>query len=457
MLEKVKAFDIEKPAEMRIKGHTRIELTTVKTGEKKIIEHDNTFQSQFLASYLRSFGYANNNPFANSTWKGRPVWRNLCGGVFLFRDAITAPAEYMPAGNLMVANGAFGVTNSSNPPELGSYNSIESSTKGTNSLSFVFDWGTSQGNGTISCVCLTSETGGYIGYGNESGYSASSLRYLLENQDSAANGSIFFYNGKKYRVSAVDMTNKKVTIAKSIDQITKVSIFQGQDESATDYTYTGDVVGNTSNNTIMTRRLSETEFAIVKCDQFQSITLANGSSARILVFNVSTNTLRVQEITNTSGADIRICEAATSNVINLIADNTGNYYMSKSNGELAKFSSAGVYQGIVSTHTAVHAPKGILTPELLYTQPGYNNGDAMWIYDGTNERITNGFAMESQGAQIDYIAGIDAICYAARAAYDLSPFKNPLYLATINNLDSPVTKDSTQTMKVIYTLTEASA
>jgi hypothetical protein len=27
------------------------------------------------------------------------------------------------------------------------------------------------------------------------------------------------------------------------------------------------------------------------------------------------------------------------------------------------------------------------------------------------------------------------------------------YLATINNLSSPVTKDSTQTMKVIYTLT----
>lgn len=456
MLEKVKPFGIEKPETIKIKGKTRIELTTVKTGEKKIIEHENTFQSQFLASYLRSLGYANNNPFANSTWKGRPVWRNLCGGVFLFRDAITAPAEYMPAGNLMVANGSFGVTNSSNPPELGSYNSIESSTSGQNSLAFVFDWGTSQGNGTISCVCLTSEVGGFIGYGNESGYAASSLRYLLENQDSAANGAVFFYGGKKYRVAGVDMTNKKVTIAKGVDQITKVSIFQGQDEASNDYTYTGDVVGNSNNNTIMTRRLSETEFAIVKCDQFQSITLANGASARILVFNVATNTLRAQEITNTSGADIRICEAATANVINLIADSSGNYYMSKSNGELAKFNSAGAYQGIVSTHTAVLAPKGILTPELLYTQPGYGGADAMWIYDGTNERITNGFAMQSQGVQIDYIAGIDAICYAARAAYDLSPFKNPLYLATINNLDSPVTKDSTQTMKVIYTLTEAS-
>lgn len=32
---------------------------------------------------------------------------------------------------------------------------------------------------------------------------------------------------------------------------------------------------------------------------------------------------------------------------------------------------------------------------------------------------------------------------------------NPLYLATINNLNSPVTKTAAQTMKVTYTLTEA--
>ena len=33
-------------------------------------------------------------------------------------------------------------------------------------------------------------------------------------------------------------------------------------------------------------------------------------------------------------------------------------------------------------------------------------------------------------------------------------YKNPLYLATINNLNSPVTKTAAQTMKVTYILTE---
>ena len=65
---------------------------------------------------------------------------------------------------------------------------------------------------------------------------------------------------------------------------------------------------------------------------------------------------------------------------------------------------------------------------------------------------------------MEYIAAIDAIgrhqnslLTASDAGADkLIPFKSPLYLGTINNLDNAVTKDSTQTMKVIYTLTEAS-
>ena len=34
-------------------------------------------------------------------------------------------------------------------------------------------------------------------------------------------------------------------------------------------------------------------------------------------------------------------------------------------------------------------------------------------------------------------------------------YYNPMFLSTINNLDSTVTKNNTQTMKVTYTLTEA--
>lgn len=456
MIEKTMPFMLNNPRANLVKGHTRIELTKVATGEKKIIEHYNTFQSSVLASYLRGMGVTNNSPFANATWKSRPVWRNMCGGIFLFRDEILAPAEYMPAGNLMVANGSFGVVNASNPTELGSYNFVESSTSGTNSLAFVYDWGTSQGNGTISCVCLTSEVGGYIGYGNASGNSAS-LRWMFENQNTAANGAVFFYGGKKYSVSAIDLTNKNVKIVESVDQITKVSIFQGQDGVESTYTYTGNIAASNNSSQIMTRRLSETEFAIVLCDQFVTLNIDNGSTARILVFDVSTKTLRAQSIANTSGGQLKLTYSSTNNCINLICDSSGNYYMSKDDGDLVKFNSAGVYQETITANSSIIAPKGILTPDLMYMQEGYSSNDsAIYVYDGTDIRITNGFIMQNMGAQVDYLEGIDAFGYASRGNTDLSVYKNPLYLATINNLEAPVTKDSTQTMKVIYTLTEAS-
>lgn len=460
MKEKTKRFATELPGLGMVEGRTKIILTDVKTGKKKTLEHKNTFQSSYIAAQLRAFGACNNNPWNNSTWAGRPLWRNLCGGIFLFRDAITAPAEYMPAGNLMVANGSFGVENNGNPPELGSYNSIESSTSGNGTISLVWDWGTSQGNGTIACVCLTSELGGYIGYGNESGYNATPRNILL-NQSAVSNGAHFYYDGKRYRVSSIDMTNKKVVIAEANDGVTVASIFQGQNEVGTEYSYTGDVVGYSAGAAIFTRRLNAEEFAIMKNDvSFRSITLANGSSARVLIFNTRTKTLYAQTINNTTGYSLDFAGGGTNQTINIAKDKDGNYYMASSqaaNPRLYKFDSAGDYQEIVSEHAYMNAPFGVLTPELLYMQADYSAGNAnMYVFDGVNERITNGYAATVICGQLDHVEGLDALCYAGRGNNDIAPHKNPLFLATINNLESAVTKDSTQTMKVIYTLSEVS-
>ena len=443
---------------MTVEGKTKIILTDTRTGKEKIIEHKNVFQSAVLAAQLRSFGACNNSPWGNSIWAGRPLWRNLCGGIFLFRDQIAAPAEYMPAGNLMVANGSYGVENNGIPTELGSYNSIESSTSGSGSLSFVYDWGTSQGNGTISCVCLTSELGGLIGYGNESG-AARTPANILANQNSDSAGAKFYYSGRRYRCRNVDMTNKAVVIADATDGVTMASIFLGQNYKENTYTYTGDVIGNPNGNNIFIRILSGEEFAIVRANtSFDAIETPTGETASILVFNARTKTLRKQTIINTTGSTIAWIGGGTAQGINIMQDNNGNYYAAENtnNGKLWKFDAAGAYQGIVGNHAHAQAAHGILTPELLYTTPSIVNNENMWIIDGVNERITNGSLGNDMGLQLDHLEGIDAICYASSGASNLVPYKNPLYLATINNLETSVTKDSTQTMKVIYTLTEAS-
>ena len=450
-----------------VKGRTRIILTNVKTGKKKVVEHENTFQSSVLAKQLRSFGAANNNPFVNSTWASQEIWRNLCGGIFLFRDAIDltgGAVDYMPSSNLMVANGSYGVTNSGTPTELGSYNSIESSTSGATGISFVYDWTTSQGNGTIGCICLTSDVGGYIGYGNASGDSTSSKKTLMTNQSSGTGASgNFFYGGNKYRLSAIDTTNKTVTVLKSNDRLTEVSIFQTQNEETITKTYSGsNIAANGGFNVLATKPLAGSKFAVIRGYSGRSISVPNGSTINFLVFDASDDTLHTQPIINTSGKTFYADSGSYVSGegaylgVNLAEDESGNFYTIATDGTILKFNSSGVYQGNVGTHGNDQTGSiGRLTKDLIIVSAG-NNG-TLYVIDGTNERVINATRGNNYTGLIDYNTYLDALCVQAlgNTGNYCAPYKNPLFLATVNNLETAVTKDSTQTMKVIYTLTEA--
>lgn len=446
-----------------VKGRTRIILTNVKTGEKKVIEHENTFQSEILAKQLRSFGIANNNPFANTTWAGLPLWRNLCGGILLFRDAIDltgGAVEYMPPSNAMIANGAFGISNSGTPTELGSYNSIESATDGANALSFVYDWDTSHGNGTIGCVCLTSELGGFIGYGNASGDAAANKRSILSNQNSGTGAAAqFFYNGKKYRVKEINMSAKTVKIGVANDRLTVASIFQSQNESDINLSYTGDVAGASGYNLLAARCLAGSKFAFARGYGNSNLT-ENGQSVSYLIFDASNNTLSKLTLTNTSGKSFYACIGQYVSGegmyfgINLTEDRAGNFYVVATDGTLLKFNSSGVYQATAGSHGNTTFAFGRFTPGIIYTSEAANG--SIYVSDGTNSLVTNGTTGRSYLAQLNHNDALDAFIVSGAGPNNVSPYKNPMFLATVNNLQSAVTKDSTQTMKVIYTLTEAS-
>ena len=436
-----------------IKGHAKIILTNVQTGKKEIVEHDNTFQSAFLGRYLRSMGIANMSPWQNENFSNNRLWRNLVGGILLFRDAITAPAEYMPAGNLMVGNGAFEVSNSGTPAELGSYNSIESATGGSNTLTFVYDWNTSQGNGTIGCVCLTTEGGGYIGYGNASGEAASTKRAIDFRQDP---GSISITgvckNGFRYGVSALNLSDKKVTINKRVDQMTQASLFYLQGDKQTEYTYTGDILS--SSGTIYTKPIDANRMAIISGN---GVTLTTGNTGAILCFDASTETVGTISINNTSGETLKLTTGWTgeNNAAIIASDTAGNLYFVTTNDHIAKFTSAGAFVEFVGNVNSSYPMFGRITPDIIIAgQTNAQNKQSLYFYDGVAQRITNG-QKDNDAVFIDFLDSIDLLCYGQRQELEL--YHNPMLLSTINNLDSPVTKDSTQTMKIIYTWTEASS
>lgn len=440
----------------KVKGHTKIELTDVKTGKKQVIEKDNAFQAGVLASYMRSMGAYNNNPYANDTWAGQPIWRNLCGGIFCFADPIDnsgGEVEYMPAGNEMVANGAYMVNNAGTPIELGSYNEVESSTSGNDSVTFVYDWMTSQGNGTISCVCLTTEIGGYIGYGNKSGVAHSTRRSLTQNQSSNSTGSGIIYDNASWSFG-YDFSTKEFSVTRTPLEISKGSIFDKIAEDTETYTYTGEITNkNTLNGSqffwayvgggnILVWHAGANGFS-----SSEAASITPNETYYFLRFNLGTKTFTQCQITNTTGRSLLI-----GTLLGACAFDEQYAYFGGSGYWSSSFHCSApieVFNYLTGAH--VTTLMSGLSTELNRPLGGRLTDEIMClsnrIYDKTNDTLYeyNG----SFPSYYQYNPELDAMVYSGC-------YKNPLILATINNLDTPVTKTAAQTMKITYTLTKAS-
>ncbi len=446
----------------KVKGHTKIELTDIHTGKKQVIEKDNAFQAGVLASYMRSMGAYNNNPYANSTWAGQPIWRNLCGGIFCFRDPIDNSEdeiEYMPAGNEMVANGAYMINNAGTPIELGSYNEVESSTSGNDSVTFVYDWLTSQGNGVISCVCLTTEIGGYIGYGNPSGESHSTKKSFSANQ-SSRNLMGFVMGNYAYHFTALDTENKTLTYTKTPVEITKGSIFDNLTESTETITYTG-------NNPSWYMSVQDAipigngKCIVVCMGGYNSgwVYIANGTVfTPFIVVDLINGTAHSVTLTNTTGVPLHICIYGGFG-LTAIDENYACFHSESGAGgndhtyriKYTQSTDTWTDMGAIGTNSNQRTGiiGGIITPNILRV--------FSHVYDEVNDTV---YPINGSQNYIHYNPENDTITYtdgAGRDAYNgTSAYKNPLILATVNNLETPVTKTAAQTMKITYTLTKAS-
>lgn len=437
-------FDLAKGIEYKdlkpkiYKGHTTIELKNVKTGIRDRIESDNTFQSDVLAKFLRSFGAYNNNPYNNSTWRSRALWTRLVGGIYLFRDTIDTLTDYMPAGNLMVANGSYMVTNTSTV-ELGSYNDRESVIS-ANSLSMVYDWTTSQGNGNIGSVCLGSDVGGYIGYGNKAGEIVTG-KELNENQTSQSlNGLIYKNNLYNFEI---DDTNRVLTVKKKKAVVTAASIFDGI-EISTDYSYSASIAFDT-NPSVCACYMGDGKIAVFYGNPYNTSILPN-AVLKFIVFDVENNSVSVKTITNITENNWWIFNQG---IVNVAFNDDSIFIPTVTSGYVR--STFPIYEFNINTGALTHTYNGSdqilgyqickFTPDLL--------AFAGHIIDTVNQTVYPA-NLTDQG--LGFIDDTDSLRAGGQSS---QLYKNPMYLATINNLDSPVEKTSSQTMKVIYTLTEA--
>lgn len=148
---------------MALKGSAKIELTNA-DGTKNVVEHGN-----MITDAVNDLLYASRGEQSNIMRicnNGDSFVEQMFGGILLFKDTLSSdPADYyIPSVNTVgyASKSAY----SGIDTERGSYNETESGIQEDGSYKLVYDFTTSQANGTIQSIALCTNMMGKIGMSN---------------------------------------------------------------------------------------------------------------------------------------------------------------------------------------------------------------------------------------------------------------------------------------------------
>ncbi len=141
-----------------IKGSTKITLTDPKTGAREVYQDENMVTNAITRIY-------NSNYLGVTDYYNYIPMLQFFGGVFCFAQPLTEDANNMwPANQSISAMTANAGQTPYSGPSSTRGNPDGGSTEVTGDhIRFVWEWGMSKGNGPISCVCLTHQSAGDCG------------------------------------------------------------------------------------------------------------------------------------------------------------------------------------------------------------------------------------------------------------------------------------------------------
>lgn len=147
-----------------LKGKTVIELTDVHTGQTEVYEDTNMVTEALMDIFNTNIkGMLHNNTSFNGSsgdaWM-LPIKNNLMGGILLYQNQIDERTDniYAPLSNPLIGY-ASDDANNTQDVRRGSRNLTESKAV-DGGFKFVWDFATSQANGTISAICLSNVLAG---------------------------------------------------------------------------------------------------------------------------------------------------------------------------------------------------------------------------------------------------------------------------------------------------------
>lgn len=457
---------------MKIKGNTQIILSDAKTGKVIQRTNDDNLITNGISQYLKNHGMLNTTPFSEDIRTN--LIAGLFGGVLLLDEEQTESANtcYVESGTKMVANAVYGYASTGTPSEMGSYNEVESGWQDANHsvFRFVYDWSTSQGNcGTgqeISCVCLTSRYHGFEGEGNSQSltYTPSTNVYDLYRMTGVSNTIYPAIEGSRIpllldsggNLYIGSLTNDKIlTIYKAhvCDRI--LDIRDVWNPTITDENF----------KVVDTYDLSDSITGLTGIDLSRSRVIRKAGNYVYVAFKIGKQGLSTAEIgVFKFSADFTSLEDAYEVKPSIVANaNIAPVCFSHDATKIAfsNDSSTGIEFYVANVQT----PENVI--QMTYPNMGtvpFNHpclirehgkrhlllGTCMWDEDLADLSPVNlNYSGYNQTIEVEDESMFTNFVYNDRITF----YRNHDYIASVNNLATHVTKDSTLTMKVIYTLT----
>ena len=492
---------------MGYQGKTTIEITNTKTGEKKVVEHKNRV-TKAVAEIFKPLGlYTDSNMYSKQETGDSAA--QVCYGGLLLLDTVVGSSEdiyFIPAGTGVTGCAVCGSSNTGGNTTRGSYNSVESELDPANgTMKFIYDFTTNQGNGTIASVCLTHRTGGYLSSESTESSNGAVQYSTWECFDGYLSGTImscFTAADLAYGLE-LDEENDEFTFAKpsstgdtikldfisypaylrSFDLFWQRGSTKPPEKSRVSHALQNTLLKSSNGTAYFTGWNFRPEDRKLYITNTGSTSIAADGSFQVIAIDVDTKQETLYSLTNKTGyallgqnswagynrngtltQDIR----HSSMLYGFVYD--GHVYM-RTNGTV---SGAYKYFKISLTDSEdvteinmngydefpyVHdAYSGRI---YCYAGNGYGGGKYGLVLDTVKNRVMKNEVYTSRcdwfkrfdvkGRHVIQLHSLDSSSHDAGLA--LSIRNN--YLATVNDLSTPITKTSEDTMKITYTLSRA--
>ena len=478
-----------------LKGKTIIELTDVNTGKKEVHEDENMFTNALneifgvmpqLLDYEKIY---NANSFNSSNEGYYRLYQRLLGGILLFDKALPEDVNqiFAPTDANLVGCGVYDKQNNTSGTVRGNFNQTESELNiSQRYMKFVYDFTTSQANGEIASVCLTSQAGGYTTYGSSDAVfnSANKNGYELHRdflQYTSSEKSTYLVGAK-----AVDATfDCNMT---GVDYIIALS-------PEFDTVFYFSLLDDKTGIKIVKRKMYIKEFSLLdnvyqKKELLETKDISIGSDFKNNLysatynFDTSDNCLYIVHSSNSSIASngkiyIEKISLEDYTVETFIVTNTTSTALTAPNARIWKCFNGYVY-GVPYNSSISATYRFKINNSADVKEIKTKDGDSITLYPKycINGRVycANGYVITEDGVALKTECKIcDIITKNAEGYICITPvigheiFRHVSnvsdnytskfatignYLATINNLSQPVTKTADKTMKVTYVIQE---